>query len=400
MTESFCMAEAVPAPARRSIVTAAAAATALAITSCQSSRVDRAANETANEAANKAANNAATGQDAEMTALLAQLDTLRAAAHIPGMAVAVLRDGQVEALQGLGLANVEARVATTADTPFDIASVSKPIAGVVALQLAQDGQLDLDRPMQSFAGFAQFCVAARAEPGPFFRDVDCDHPRLTLRAVLSMSANGEPGTRFFYNPPLFSWASRPMAQASGTPFSTLVQARVFDVAGMTRSARRHRALPLRADLAADLAPPYRIDADGRPQRNSLPPPQGDGAAGGVISTARDLARFDQALDEGRLLTAAARRELQRPAAPGLPYGLGWFLGDAGGGSGTRAVIWHTGLWEERYSALYLKLLPVRGRRSATLILLANSDGLRWESRLNEATLARSPFAQAFLQAMA
>jgi CubicO group peptidase (beta-lactamase class C family) len=399
VTESFCMAEAVPAPARRSMVTAAAAATALASTGCQSSRIDRAADETATETAN-AANNAAARPDAEVTALLAQLDTLRAAAHIPGMAVAVLRDGQVEALQGLGLANVEAGVATTADTPFDIASVSKPIAGVVALQLAQDGQLDLDRPMQSFAGFAQFCAAARAEPGPFFRDVDCDHPRLTLRAVLSMSANGEPGTRFFYNPPLFSWASRPMAQASGTPFSTLVQARVFDVAGMTRSARRHRALPLRADLAADLAPPYRIDADGRPQRNSPPPPQGDGAAGGVISTARDLARFDQALDEGRLLTAAARRELQRPAAQGLPYGLGWFLGDAGVGSGTRAVIWHSGLWEERYSALYLKLLPVRGRRSATLILLANSDGLRWESRMNEATLARSPFAQAFLQAMA
>ncbi len=374
----------VACPRRRHILTALASSAAASLAGCRSVAGDRTAGV----------------PDCSVAALLARLEALRVDARIPGMAVAMLRDGRVLALQGLGKADVEAAVAVTPDTPFNIASVTKPIAGVVAMQLAQAGRLDLDRPMQSFAGFSEFCAAARSSPGPFFRDVDCTHPRLTLRAVLSMAANGEPGTRFFYNPPLFSWASRPMAEVAGMPFSSLVQAQVFDAAGMTCSTRVHRALPLRADLAAALAPPYRINADGRPQRNAPPPPQGDGAAGGVISTARDLARFDQALDDGRLLPAAARQALLQPAAPGLPYGLGWYLGRTAGRAGERAVIWHSGLWEERYSALYLKLLPTPAATGATLILLANSDGLRWESRLDEATLARSPFAQAFLAAMA
>jgi hypothetical protein len=61
--------------------------------------------------------------------------------------------------------------------------------------------------------------------------------------------------------------------------------------------------------------------------------------------------------------------------------LGWFVASPKG----ERLIWHTGLWEGAYSALYLKA-PDRG---LTLILLANSDGLRWESRLDEAAIERS-----------
>lgn len=190
--------------------------------------------------------------DSHREALIDRFDALRASAGIPGVAVAIVRDGRLAAARGLGFANVEARLPVT---PFDIASVAKPIAAMVALQLTHAGRLDLDRPMATFAGFGDFCATARTSPGPFFRDVDCADPRLTLRTVMSMAANGTPGTRFFYNPPLFSWASRPMAAAADTPYSTLVQQQVFDAAEMRRSARIHRQLALRADLAAALALP-------------------------------------------------------------------------------------------------------------------------------------------------
>jgi hypothetical protein len=52
------------------------------------------------------------------------------------------------------------------------------------------------------------------------------------------------------------------------------------------------------------------------------------------------------------------------------------------------------LWEGAYSALYLK---VPGRR-LTLILLANSEGLRWQAGLDEAAIERSPFTTALLAA--
>jgi len=331
-------------------------------------------------------------------ALATRVESLRRARHIPGLAMAVLHDTTVVLARGFGLADVERGMAVTPETPFNIASVSKPVAAVVALRLAQDGVLDLDRPLRRYRGFAEFCDAVRGEGGIFFRDFACQDDRLALRHLLSMTANGEPGTRFWYNPPAYSWASRPMAEVAGRPFSTLVDSLIFRPAGMAHSARIHRALPLRPELAAVLATPYHADSAGRPVRSDPPAPQGDGAAGGVIASAMDLARFDIALTDGRLLAPEWRARLwtatRTPAGVALPYGLGWFLGH----DGERRLAWHTGVWENQYSALYLKVLGDTPAERYTLVLLANGDGLRWESRLDEAAIERSPFATAFLQA--
>ncbi len=324
----------------------------------------------------------------------ATLDSLRREKRIPGLAAVVLRDTTLILARGYGWADVERQVPVTPETPFNIASVSKPISGVVALRLVEQGVLDLDRPMSSFANFREFCTDVREAGGIFFSDFACEGDALTLRHVLMMQANGTPGTRFWYNPPAFSWASRPMAEVGGAPFSDLVARLVFAPAGMTRSARIHRRLELPPALAAELALPYHVDSAGRFVRSSPPPPQGDGAAGGVVSTALDLARFDEALAEGRLLTPESLRlmwtEGRSPSGAALLYGIGWFVKEHAG----ERLLWHTGLWEGAYSALYLKV----PERRLTLILLANSEGLRWEADLDEAAIERSPFATAFLAA--
>lgn len=332
-------------------------------------------------------------QEADVEAFVAEVDSLRQAMRIPGLSVAVVRDGRVVLARGFGWADVEARVPATEHTPYNIASVTKTISGVVAMRLVERGVLDLDRPMSSFAEWAEFCSEVR-EGGPriFFSDYDCG-AHVTLRHVLSMQMNGTAGERFYYNPISFSWASRPIMQATGRPFSDLVAEEVFVPAGMTESARRHRNLPLRADLAAASAKPYHVDSAGVLVRSPEPGPQGDGAAGGVVSTVADLARFDLALDDGRLLSEASKAEMWRPGrSPSgavLPYGIGWFVQEVDG----RRAVWHTGLWDQAYSALYLKL-PDEG---LTLILLANSEGLNWGNPLDQATVERSPFAAAFLR---
>jgi CubicO group peptidase (beta-lactamase class C family) len=326
-----------------------------------------------------------------------RIEQLRVEKRIPGLAVVIVRGNSVVFAQGYGVADVEKQIAVTPDTPFNIASVTKPISAVVALRLVEQGRLDLDRPMQEFANFPEFCKDATAAGGIFFADYRCDDTRLTMRRVLSMAANGEPGSRFLYNPPSYSWASRPMAEVAGRPFSDLVGTLVFEPAGMKHSARINRKLPLRADLAEKLALPYRIGEDGSFVKADPPPPQGDGAAGGVIASAMDLARFDIALTEGKLLSDASRTLMWEPAratnGSPLPYSLGWFVSTWRG----HRVAWHTGLWEEKYSALYLTLLD---EPRATLILLANSEGLRWPTALDEAAIERSPFATAFLEAFA
>ncbi len=331
-------------------------------------------------------------------ALFARFEALRDTLRIPGLAAVVLRDTTVVLARGFGLANVERAIPVTPETPFNIASVTKPISAVVALRLVQDGRLDLKRPMRSYRDFVEFCTAAREDGGIFFGDYACGDDQLTLRHVLSMTANGPPGSRFWYNPPSYSWASRPMAEVSGHAFSDLVDSLVLRPAGMRHAARQHRRLPLPPDIAASLATPYHVDSAGRLQQSAPPPPQGDGAAGGVIASAMDLARFDIALARGELLTPASRAAMWTSArtADGreLPYGLGWFLASVGG----RRLAWHTGLWDGQYSALYLKVLGDTPAERLTLVLLANSEALRWPTRLDEAAIERSAFATAFLAA--
>jgi CubicO group peptidase (beta-lactamase class C family) len=326
--------------------------------------------------------------------LVTRFDSLRLSRRIPGLAAVVLRDTTVVLARGFGMADVERGVSVTPNTPFNIASVAKPMAGVVALKLVQQGLLDLDRSMTSYDGFREFCAAVRGVGGIFWGDYACDTDALTLRHVLTMTANGTPGTRFLYNPPSFSWGSRPLMQVSGVPYSTLVDSLVFRPAKMARSARKHRALPLREDLAGDLAKPYHTDSSGVLRPSPPPGPQGDGAAGGVIATAMDLARFDIALTRGTLLPDSLRTVMWSPTrtATGavLPYGLGWFVQEHEG----ETLLWHSGLWEGAYSAIYLRVPS----RRITLILLANSDGLWWDNPLDGAQIHRSPFVAAFLEA--
>lgn len=322
-----------------------------------------------------------------------RLEALRKEHEIPGMAVTVLRGKETILAGGLGFADVDNQIRVTPDTPFDIASVTKPLAAVVALRLVEKGIVDFDLPMTRVEGFEKFAAEARAEGGIFFRDFAVGPTPLTLRHLLSMSSNGDPGSRFFYNPVAYSWASRPMVQAAKRPFSTLMEELVFQPAGMKRSARIHRNLPLPGNLAADLAKPYKRGPEGMVLNATPRQPQGDGAAGGVISTANDLAAFDRALGDDKLISAASRQRMWTPSPCSmggvLPYGLGWFIQEVQG----EKLVWHTGLWEEKYSALYLKI-PAQ---NLTLILLANSDGLRWKQDLGEVAIERSDFVQAFLK---
>jgi CubicO group peptidase (beta-lactamase class C family) len=154
------------------------------------------------------------------------------------------------------------------------------------------------------------------------------------------------------------------------------------------------SLPLRDDLAASLAPPHRIGSSGAIERAPLPPPQGDGAAGGVVSTVVDLARFDIALDQGTLLSAESRAAMMTPTRSStgelLPYGIGWFIEEYRG----HTLVWHSGWWEDAYSALYLKIPALQ----LTFIVLANSEGVWWENPLDRAAVRESEFAQAFFRA--
>ena len=140
-----------------------------------------------------------------------------------------------------------------------------------------------------------------------------------------------------------------------------------------------------------MATPYQVDRGGRATKSQTPADVN--AATGLVSTVRDLARFDIALDTGdavRLehLAAAWTNVVTSSGAP-LPSGLGWFVQNYNG----QRLIWHFGLVPGAGSSLVIKV-PAR---NLTLILLANSDGLSAPYALPDGDVTSSLFAKLFLR---
>ena len=316
-----------------------------------------------------------------------QLDTFRSELAIPALSAAVVQDGRVVWAGAFGYADVEHRVPATPDTPYEIASVSKPIGATLLMQLVEQGRLKLDDPMSKYSE-------------------DIKRDAIKVRHVLTHIAEGTPGEKYEYNGNVFDMLTDVVIAASGKRYRVLLADNIIDPLGMTNTSPGNDiadGLPKMeqilgtararhyADVLTRLAKPYRTDTDGKLVQ-SEEPNRGIGTANGVVTTVLDLAKFDAAVDEHKLVSAATQEQMWTNARTNdgrpIPYGLGWFVQNIGG---TR-VIWHNGYLPDRYSALYLKVPEKR----LTLIVLANSDALSARFQLAKGDVTRSPIACAFL----
>jgi CubicO group peptidase (beta-lactamase class C family) len=319
----------------------------------------------------------------------AYLEALRQQAGIPGLSAAVLSDGAVIWEKGYGFQNVATRQPATPDTPYLIGDVSATFGAVLLLQCVEQRRLELDRPLDQYG-------IAGVEPDA------------TLRDILTHASPAAAKDPFTYNPDRFATLSPVMEWCAPQPYRKSVAHRLLHRLAMQDSVPgtdlRDPAFQLPEGLfdAADItryrsvlermAIPYKVAGRGRADRNDLPPVSVT-ATGGLVSTVRDLARFDSALDAGLLLQqetlAAAWTPAAERAGSPSPMGLGWFVQTHRG----ERVVWHFGSVPNAYSALVLKL-PAR---NITFILLANSDGLSSPFKLHTGDVTRSAFATIFLK---
>jgi CubicO group peptidase (beta-lactamase class C family) len=375
------------------------------------------------------------GRAGQVREFEAEIDDLRREYQIPGMSVAVVQDQRIVLARGYGYADLEDGIPATEDTPYNIASCTKPLAATVLMRLVEDGQLDLDTPMaealrdapfafrrhgEPVRGYASACQAV-AEVGRMkdfplaflFQDYRCEGKQITVRHHLTHTSQGVPGQAYRYNGFLYGWLSLVAEAASGEPFADLVVQIITDPLEMTRTlpnpdeTQRERVLAERARY-------YRAAQGGGYELSAWPSrefiemikqidPDADesegqklDAAAGIVSTVRDLARFDVAMDRDQIVSAASKQAMYTATVSNdgrtLPYGMGWFVQEH---RGTR-LVWHYGHAPYAYSSLYLKV-PEKG---GTLILLANSDGASAPFDLGAGDVLRSPFAVAFLQRFA
>ncbi len=345
-----------------------------------------------------------------------ELERLREELNIPGMSVAVVHDQEVVLARGFGYADIENEIAATESTAYEIASLTKPFAAAVIMQLVEAGQLDLDAEMADILqdvaftfpppaagtidGYANLCQTilelSKATSGPFapmaflFQDYHCDTEPITVRHHLTHTAQEVPGENYRYNGFLYGLLSWVVEKATGQAFDELLVERIIAPLEMTNTIPSW-SNDRRQQLLAEMAKPYQTDEAGNIVLSDYQPNGYVNAAAGMISTVLDLAKFDVAMDRNLIVSEKSKGAMFTPTLSNsgqpLPYGMGWFVQEEQGAQ----LIWHYG-WEQAYSSLILKVPEAE----LTLILLANSDGASAPFNLGAGNVLKSPFAVTFI----
>ena len=264
--------------------------------------------------------------------------------HTAGVSVAVARDGRVILARGYGMANVEHSVAVTPETVFHIASISKNILAAVVLQLVDQGKLRLDDDVTKYvpeaptqgrrvtvrqllnhtSGIYSFTSLPNA--------ADNERLELTHEQVLGLIKDRpfdfEPGTRWRYDNSAFYLAGMVVERVTKQEYGAYVREHVFKPLGMSSASLCYARM-----VVPHLASGYEVDG-GALVNAAFMTWKLPFAAGAVCATATDLAKWQAALDSGRVLTPSSLALIRTPTtlADGtkIDYGLGTRLGSLDG----------------------------------------------------------------------
>jgi CubicO group peptidase (beta-lactamase class C family) len=276
---------------------------------------------------------------------------------IPGLSLAVVRDGELLRATSFGLADRERSRPASVETIYPIASVTKTFVAAAIVLLVEEGALELDRGIMEFvpdlpADWRRITLRHLLAHTSGIKDcyVDAgfwyDTPATAadrIRAVARLPLAFTPGSRWEYSNTGYLLLGEVIARVSGRTYDGFLAERVFGPLGMTRTRRNDPC-----DPDESRATGYRRRFDWRRFRTTLvpvdaPDPLIAGSAdGGLVSTVIDLAAWDIALGAGRVLRPESLRQLWAPtkltSGRESLFGLGWAVNDLAG----RRVVGHSG----------------------------------------------------------
>ena len=241
---------------------------------------------------------------------------------VPGTSLALVEEGEATWAQGYGMADVAAGKPVRSDTVFQAASISKAVSAWGVMHLVEQGKLDLDAPAERYLTHWHFPPSRFDEKGVTIRRLlshtsglsagsstgysgfEPGEPLPTLEESLTGKTKppggirlvSAPGSSFKYSGANYLVLQLLIEEVTGLPFSTYMRQEVLEPLGMTNSSYTWRP-----ELRSATARAY--DAWGQPLPNYIIPER---AAGGLYTTAPDLARFVAAHMSGPRGEAAGR----------------------------------------------------------------------------------------------
>jgi CubicO group peptidase (beta-lactamase class C family) len=318
---------------------------------------------------------------------------------VPGLAIAVVRGGKTTWVRGFGIKEEKSGQPVAADTVFEAASLSKPVFTYGVLKLVEQGKLGLDVPLTTYL------------PKPFVAG-DERLAKITARIVLSHRTGfpnwpGDggsvpiyftPGERFSYSGEGYIYLQQVVEKITGKPLNEYMTEAVFTPLGMTRSS-----YVWRPDFDALTATGY--DSDGKP--TELVKPTEAGAASTLNTTAKDYARFVEAILNGNGLKPATLREMETPVialdpecricikhepkqlSKNLFWGLGWGIERNGGTD----ALWH---WGDNGS--FKAFVMADPKTKSGVVMFANSqNGLEVAKPVVDEAMGRGSLAFEWLK---
>jgi D-alanyl-D-alanine carboxypeptidase len=259
---------------------------------------------------------------------------------IPGLSVAVIRDGHIVKEAAYGKASLELNVPATLDTSYALASMTKIFTAAAIMQLIQEGRISLDEPVTQIlpqlpspwsAVTIRHCLSHTSGlPDVVIDDINVitvNGERDLALAEMAKVPLKPAGVASVYNQTGYVLLSMIIEKISGSSYENFLQDHLFNPAGM-KSARFGDAwaiIPGRADLytALDITPDHLklLVREGRPvpladkilRYGSKYMPDYLAPAGLLNGSIRDLVSWEAALSQGKLLNSATLAEMSAPS---------------------------------------------------------------------------------------
>ena len=306
---------------------------------------------------------------------------------IPGLSIAVVRNGEIIKAQGYGLANVELNVPVTPETIFQSGSVGKQFTATLAMMLVEEGKLSLDDPISKYI----------ADAPAIWQGITLRHllthtsglsnniyNRLNMRQdytedelvkeIAATPLDFQPGEQWNYSNPGYVMMGIIIHKATGKFYGDLLREKIFTPLGMTTA----RIID-EADIIPNRAAGYRLVDGELKNQEWVAPKLNTTADGALYITALDMAKWAAGLDSGKLLSRASFDQMWTPVklkgGKVEQYGFGWGFGEVRG----HRVIEHGGGWQG-FSAQISRYLGGKAGDKAddklTVIVLTNLAGGR------------------------
>jgi CubicO group peptidase (beta-lactamase class C family) len=292
--------------------------------------------------------------------------------HIPGLSMAVVKEGRVVKASGYGMANVETNSLATPETVYKAASLSKPFIAAAILLLMQEGQIGLDDKLSKYLEGSPETwkeITVRhllTHTSGIVRDPTDYHPYSeqtitnVIRSVYPVPLSFPPGDKWLYSNVGYYALAEIITRVSGKPWDEFIAERLFAPAHMTST---------RTTTVTDIVP---CRANGYQQKESGMVNAENWIAvrpsGAFLSTVLDLAKWDALLDSAGPIKPSSRKLMWTPVTlndnTSADYGFGWYVDSFLG----RGRIHHDGQFPG-FRSDYERFEDDK----LTVIVLANSD---------------------------